>query len=59
MLARAVPVIPIPTSAFPTPATRPHYSVLDKTRTWEILGKPAPHWRTNLRTMLKEIATNG
>ena len=59
MLERAVPVVPIPTIAFPTPATRPHYSVLDKTRTWELLGGPGPHWRTNLRTMLKDIATHG
>ena len=59
LLAKAVPVIPITTAQFPTPARRPFYSVLNKTRTWKILEKPAPHWRVNLRTMLKEIAAHG
>ncbi len=59
LLTRAVPVLPIATAQFPTPATRPHFSVLDKDRTWALLGRPAPHWRVNLRTMLKEIAHHG
>jgi dTDP-4-dehydrorhamnose reductase len=59
LLSRAVPVIPITTAQFPTPARRPAYSVLDKTRTWDLLGQPAPHWRVNLRKMLKEITING
>jgi dTDP-4-dehydrorhamnose reductase len=59
LLDTAVPVIPINTVDYPTPATRPHYSVLDKTSTFAALGGPAPHWRANLRTMLSEIKTNG
>ena len=59
LLTNAVPVIPIATSDFPTPAVRPSYSVLDKTATYAVLGVPAPHWRTNLRTMIREIKTNG
>ncbi len=59
LLDHAVPVVPIATADFPTPARRPHYSVLDKTATVAALGGPAPHWRTNLRTMLGEIRTNG
>lgn len=59
LLDKAVPVTPISTADFPTPARRPHYSVLDKTTTFAALGTPAPHWRTNLRVMLDEIATNG
>ncbi|MFO1261038.1 MAG: dTDP-4-dehydrorhamnose reductase [Sphingomonadaceae bacterium] len=59
LLNRAVPVIPIATSDYPTPATRPHYSVLDKASTFAALGGPAPHWRTNLRKMLQEIKTHG
>jgi len=58
LLDHAVPVIPIATSAYPTPARRPHYSVLDKSSTFAALGAPAPHWRTNLRTMLGQIAAN-
>jgi dTDP-4-dehydrorhamnose reductase len=55
LLDRAVPVIPIPTSAYPTPAKRPHYSVLDTSATWDALGVPAAHWRVELRTMLQQL----
>ncbi len=45
----------IPTSEYPTPATRPHYSVLDthKIRPW--LASPIPSWRDSLINMLKEL----
>jgi dTDP-4-dehydrorhamnose reductase len=63
LLDRKVPVVPIATSDFPTPAKRPAYSVLDKTVTSTALGGPAPHWRDNLRAMLddvkRETASNG
>lgn len=59
LLERAVPVIPIATADFPSPARRPACSVLDKSATSALLGGPAPHWRVNLRHMLKEIATHG
>jgi dTDP-4-dehydrorhamnose reductase len=55
LLSEQVPVIPIATSDFPTPAKRPSYSVLDKTSTFAALGGPTPHWRTNLRTMMASI----
>lgn len=59
LLARKVPVLPIPSSAFPTPARRPHYSVLDKEASFALLRQPAPHWRDNLRLMLKDLKTHG
>ena len=59
LLDRAIPIAPIATSAYPTPAKRPHYSVLDKTSTIAALGRTPPHWRVNLRKMLNEIKTNG
>ncbi|OAH38141.1 dTDP-4-dehydrorhamnose reductase [Sphingobium yanoikuyae] len=59
LLTEKVPVIPIATSDFPTPAKRPGYSVLDKSSTYALIGKIAPHWRDNLRIMLKEIKTHG
>lgn len=59
LLDKAVPIVPIATSDYPTPATRPHYSVLDKSATFAILGTPAPHWRTNLRLMLQDVKHHG
>ena len=59
LLDRAIPVIPIPTSEYPTPARRPAFSVLDKSRTWEVLGAPAPHWRMSLREVLQEVRSRG
>ncbi|WP_375401972.1 dTDP-4-dehydrorhamnose reductase [uncultured Sphingomonas sp.] len=59
LLARTVPVIPIATADFPTPAKRPSYSLLDKSATSALLGKPAPHWRANLRILIKDIAAHG
>ncbi len=56
LLARAVPVHPIPTSAYPTPAQRPSFSVLDKSDTVTALGVLPIHWRVNLRHMLDELA---
>ena len=55
MLERAIPVMPIRSEEYPTPARRPAYSVLDKSETWQLLGGPAPHWRVNLRKMLNEL----
>jgi len=59
LLGHAVPVIPIATADFPTPAKRPSYSVLDKTSTFAALGGPTLHWRVNLRTMISKIKTIG
>jgi dTDP-4-dehydrorhamnose reductase len=57
LLTRAVPIVPIPTSAYPTPAVRPHFSVLDSEATRTLLEIPAQHWRHNLRMMLDELRT--
>jgi dTDP-4-dehydrorhamnose reductase len=54
LLAREIPIQPINTVDYPTPATRPAYSVLDKTETWAALGMTPPHWRVALRRMLDE-----
>ena len=57
LLDRAVPVRPLRSEEYPTPARRPPYSVLDKSATWSALGRPAGHWRASLRLMLRELAT--
>lgn len=59
LLSRAVPVVPISTEDYPTPARRPSYSVLDKSGTVAHIGALAPHWRVHLREMLGVIKANG
>ena len=56
LLERAVPVIPIATKDYPTPARRPAFSVLN-TESTRALVKTAHHWRHNLRMMLNELRT--
>jgi dTDP-4-dehydrorhamnose reductase len=58
LLDKAIPITPIPTSAYPTPAARPAFSLLDCSKTRDLLGDGHTHWRTNLRTMLQEEAAN-
>ena len=48
-------ISPIPGKDYPTPATRPHYSVLSKNKIREVLDTPIPHWRDGLIMMLKEM----
>ena len=52
-------VLPIPTSAYPTAAVRPLYSLLDKAKIKAAL--PAlhiPHWRSSLQSCLPLILAN-
>ncbi|WP_334065341.1 dTDP-4-dehydrorhamnose reductase [Alteromonas genovensis] len=59
LLDKAIPVLPIPTSEYPTPAKRPHYSVLDKTSTRKVFSEVQPaHWRTQLSAMMDELSSN-
>ncbi|RIV83053.1 sugar nucleotide-binding protein [Aurantiacibacter zhengii] len=59
LLNRAIPIAPIPTSAYITLAARPTFSLLDCSKTRELLGDGHTHWCTNLRTMLNEEAYLG
>jgi len=59
LLKRTVPVVPIATCDYPTPARRPSYSILDKSAAVALVGAPAPHWRVHLREMLGVIKANG
>lgn len=60
LIERAIPILPIATEDYPTPAARPAYSVLDKADCWALLGRPARHWRVELRDMLaREKEPNG
>jgi dTDP-4-dehydrorhamnose reductase len=40
---------PIPTSSFPTPAKRPKYSVLDKTKIKSTFGLDIKNWELSLK----------
>jgi dTDP-4-dehydrorhamnose reductase len=55
LLSRAIPVLPIYSSEYPTKAQRPAFSVLDSSSTRSLLKVPAAHWRHNLRMMLDEL----
>jgi dTDP-4-dehydrorhamnose reductase len=58
LLPRAVPVRPIRTADYPTPARRPAYSVLDKTDTWRALAIEPLHWRAALREVLQYLSSS-
>jgi dTDP-4-dehydrorhamnose reductase len=45
---------PITTAEYPTPARRPHHSVLDTTRIRE-LGIATPTWRTGMSTVVAQV----
>ena len=55
LLAKQITLKPLTTADYPTPASRPAYSVLDKTTTWQVLGVNGEHWRVALRKMMKEL----
>lgn len=45
----------IPTSAYPTPAKRPRFSVMDKTKLKNNLGIEIPYWRDSLKKAISNI----
>ena len=48
-------VAPVPTSAFPTPAARPHNSRLNTAKLQTTFGLQMPHWQAGVARMLAEI----
>jgi dTDP-4-dehydrorhamnose reductase len=48
-----VPVTPITTQEMPRPATRPKYSVLDKSTLISAIGRPLPSWQEALQSYLQ------
>jgi len=55
LLDKKILINPLTTADYPTPASRPAYSVLDKSVTWKTLGMQSEHWRDGLRKMLLEL----
>ena len=48
-------ITPIPTSQYPTPATRPLNSRLDMTKLKSTFGLCLPHWKQGVERMLNEL----
>jgi len=48
-------VNPIETKQYPTPATRPHYSLLNKGKIKQAYGITIPYWKDSLSECLKQI----
>jgi len=51
-------VKPIHTYEYPALATRPHYSVLDKTKIKKTLNIEIPYWEDSLKDCIKELLKN-
>ena len=48
-------VRPLHTAEYPTPANRPHYSVLDKTRIKTVYGLDIPYWEESLEACIAKL----
>ena len=48
-------VRPLHTAEYPTPAARPHYSVLDKTRIKTVYGLDIPYWEESLAECIAKL----
>ena len=47
-------ISPVETKDYPTPAARPPYSVLNKTKIKHDFGITIPHWQTSLKQCIME-----
>ena len=48
-------VRPLHTEEYPTPANRPHYSVLDKTKIKQTYGIEVPYWEESLKECIEKL----
>lgn len=55
MAGLACEVIDIPSSDYPTPASRPLNSLMDTSATTATFGLPSPDWRDSLNSILQEL----
>ncbi len=59
MAKLACKIEPIATKNYPTPATRPHFSLLNKTKIKETFGVEVPFWKDSLDICLREMGERG
>ena len=50
---KTVSIKPIRTEAYPTPAARPPYSVLDKSKIQDVFGLEIPYWTNSLQSCIE------
>lgn len=55
LIEKAPQVAPIPSEQYPTPAKRPHYSVLDCSASYAAVDVEPQHWRVALGQMLNKL----
>ena len=55
LINNSVTINPIPTEAYPTPAERPPYSILNKDSLRKAINYTGRHWRDSLSQMIMEI----
>ena len=51
----AAAVLPIGTADYPTPAARPQFTVLDKSKIKDTFGIHIPHWQDALRRCVARL----
>lgn len=56
LLQKAIPIIPIRTAEYPTPAKRPAYSVMDTSALRSVIGASGVYWRNALQSVIRELA---
>ena len=56
LLANDVTIFPIPSAEYPTPATRPYYSVLDRSSSLALTGSEPQGWQSALQYVISSLA---
>lgn len=57
VIERSVAIKPLKTEQYPTPATRPSYSLLDSSALREAVDWPAIHWQQALREQIHQLTS--
>ena len=50
-----IQINPIPTESYPTPAKRPHFSVMDKSKIKKTFDLNIPHWKVSLKEAIIKL----